>query len=85
VKPRVSRQAPIKRIGIHSEHDVDFHRSYLKQVVSIHQTMFAKLLFEEDSAVGPELAELFQDIGRTYLQISKRINENCSSYRSLQD
>ena len=64
---------------------MDFHRSYLKQVVSIHQAMFAKLLFEEDSAVGPELAELFQDIGRTYLQISKQINENCSSYRSLQD
>jgi hypothetical protein len=64
---------------------VDFYRSHLKQVVSIHQAMFAKLLFEEDSAVGPELAELFQDVGRTYLQISKRINENCSSYRSLQD
>jgi hypothetical protein len=64
---------------------VDFYQSYLKQVVSIHQAMFAKLLFEEDSAVGPELAELFQDVGRTYLQISRRINENCSSYRSLQD
>ena len=60
-------------------------RSYLKQVVSIHQAMFARLLFDDDSAVGPELAELFQDIGRTYLQISEQINENYSSYQTLQD
>jgi hypothetical protein len=64
---------------------VDFHRSYLKQVVSIHQAMFARLLFDEDAAVGPELAELFQDVGRTYLQISEQINEDYSSSRSLQD
>lgn len=64
---------------------MDFHRSYLKQVVSIHQAMFAKLLFDEDSTVGPELAELFQDIGRTYLQISEQINESYSSYQTLQD
>ena len=64
---------------------MDFHRSYLKQVVSIHQAMFARLLFDEDSAVGPELAELFQDVGRTYLQISEQINEGYSSSRSLQD
>lgn len=51
----------------------------------IHQAMFEKLLFEEDSAVGPELAELFQDVGLTYLRIAKQISENCSSYRSLQD
>ena len=64
---------------------MDFFRSYLKQVVSIHRIMFEKLLFEENSAVGPELAELFQDVGKTYLQISKRISEDCSSRHSLQD
>jgi len=47
--------------------------------------MFARLLFDEDSAVGPELAELFQDVGRTYLQISEQINEDYSSSRFLQD
>lgn len=64
---------------------VDFYRTYLKQVVTIHQCMFEKLLFEEDAAVGLDLAELFQDAGKTYLQISKRINENCSSYHSVED
>lgn len=64
---------------------VDFYRSHLKQVVSIHQAMFQKLLFEEDAAVGPELAELFQDVGRAYLQISQRISESRDAYHSLQD
>ena len=63
---------------------VDFYRSHLRQVVAIHQAMFQKLLFEEDSAVGRDLAELFQDVGKAYLQISDRISENCS-HHSLQD
>jgi hypothetical protein len=61
-----------------------FHRLYLRQVVSIHQAMFQKLLFEEDSAIGLDLAELFQDVGKAYLQISDRISEN-RSHHSLQD
>jgi hypothetical protein len=64
---------------------VDFHRTYLKQVVSIHQAMFARLLFDDDATVGPELAELFEDIGRTYLQISEQINESYSTYQTLRD
>jgi hypothetical protein len=68
-----------------SEHHVDFYRSYLKQVVTIHQAMFQKLLFEEDAAVGLDLAELFQDVGKTYLQISERISENYFTHHSLQD
>jgi hypothetical protein len=64
---------------------VDFFRAHLKQVVSIHRVMFEKLLFEQDSTVGPELAELFQDVGETYLKISERISENCSTHHSLQD
>jgi hypothetical protein len=47
--------------------------------------MFQKLLFEEDAAVGRDLAELFEDVGKTYLRISKRISEDCSSLSSLQD
>lgn len=63
---------------------VDFYRLHLRQVVSIHQAMLQKLLFEEDSPIGPDLAELFQDIGKAYLQISERISEDCS-HHSLQD
>jgi hypothetical protein len=62
---------------------VDFSRTYLKQVVSIHQAMFEKLLFDQD-AVGLDLAELFHDAGKTYLQIAERINETCLSHH-LQD
>jgi hypothetical protein len=64
---------------------VDFSRTYMKQVVTIHQAMFEKLLFDQDAAVSLELAELFQDAGRTYLQISERISKACLSHHSLQD
>jgi hypothetical protein len=64
---------------------VDFSRIYLKQVVTIHQAMFERLLFAEDAAVSLELAELFQDAGKTYLRIAERINETCLSHHSLQD
>jgi hypothetical protein len=57
----------------------------MKQVVAIHQAMFEKLLFDENEAVSLELAELFYDAGRTYLQISERINETCLSQHSFQD
>jgi hypothetical protein len=56
---------------------VDFSRTYLRQVVSIHQAMFERLLFDEDASVGRDLAELFHDAGKTYLRISERINEDC--------
>jgi hypothetical protein len=64
---------------------VDFFRSHLMQVVSIHRVMFEKLLFDEDSAVGPELAELFEDAGKTYLQIAERISDRCHRRQSVQD
>jgi hypothetical protein len=64
---------------------VDFFRSHLKQVVSIHRAMFEKLLFEEDSDMGPELAELFQDAGTTYLQIAERISARCLSRQAIED
>ena len=56
---------------------MDFSKDYLKQVVTIHQAMFEKLLFDEDAAIGEDLAELFQDAGKTYLQIAERISEDC--------
>jgi len=64
---------------------VDFSRTYMKQVVAIHQVMFEKLLFDEDAAMNLDLAELFHDVGTTYLQISERINETCLFQQSLQD
>ena len=64
---------------------VDFFRSHLQQIVAIHQAMFQKLLFEEKSTVDLDLAELFQDVGKTYLGISERITENCLSPHSIQD
>jgi len=64
---------------------VDFFRAHLKQVVSIHRVMFEKLLFEEDSAVGPELAELFEDAGKTYLKIAEHISQRCDSHQPIQD
>ena len=57
----------------------------MKQVVAIHQAMFEKLLFDEHAAVNLDLAELFHDAGRTYLQIAERISERCPSQHSLQD
>jgi len=64
---------------------VDFLRSHLKQVVSIHRIMFERLLFEETSDVGPELAELFEDAGKTYLQIAESINDRCHSRQAIPD
>ncbi len=64
---------------------MDFSRNYLKQVVAIHQAMFERLLFAEDTTMSLELAELFDTAGKTYLQIAERINETCLSQHSLQD
>ena len=52
---------------------IDFFRSYLKQVVTIHHAMFQKLLFESEG-VPLELAELFEDAGNAYLDISDQIS-----------
>jgi hypothetical protein len=55
------------------------------QVVSIHRVMFERLLFEEDSTVSPELAELFEDAGKTYLKIAERISARCHSRQPVED
>jgi hypothetical protein len=67
------------------EWSVDFFRTNLKQTVSIHRAQFEKLLFEEDTEVGPELADLFRDAGKTYLQIAERISARCESRQAAED
>ncbi len=52
---------------------VDFFRSYLKEVVTIHHVMFHKLLFQ-GNGVPLELAELFEDAGNVYLDLSEEIS-----------
>ena len=54
-------------------------------MVSIRRVMFEKLLFDGVSDIGPELAELFEDTGKTYLQIAERISDRCRSRRPLED
>jgi hypothetical protein len=54
---------------------MDYFQSYLQQVVSLHTAMFQKLLFEADS-VPLELAELFEDVGNTYIVISESISRH---------
>jgi hypothetical protein len=80
----ISRGYPPHQNRKNTSTTVDFSRTYMKQVVAIHQAMFEKLLFDQDAAVSLDLAELFHDAGKTYLQISERINETCLS-RALQD
>lgn len=53
---------------------IEFFRSYLQQVVTVHHVMFEKLLFEDDG-IPLELAELFEDAGNSYLNIADRISE----------
>ena len=60
---------------------IEYLRSYLQQVVTIHHAMFEKLLFQSDT-VTIELAELFEDAGHAYLDLSDQISR--SYYQSLQ-
>lgn len=54
---------------------MDYFQSYLQQVVSLHAAMFQKLLFEAEG-VPLELAELFEDVGNTYLGLSESISRH---------
>lgn len=60
-------------VGPDNELIIDFFRSYLKQVVTIHHAMFNKLLFQSEG-IPLELAELFEDAGNVYLDISDEIS-----------
>ena len=59
---------------------IEYLRSHLQQVVTIHHAMFEKMLFQSD-AITIELAELFEDAGHAYLDISDQISR---SYQRLQ-
>jgi hypothetical protein len=50
-----------------------FFRAYLQQVVTLHTAMFQKLLFEGEG-LPLELAELFEDVGNTYISVSESIS-----------
>jgi hypothetical protein len=55
---------------------MDFFRTYLQQVVTLHMAMFQKLLFDEEGGVPLELAELFEDASNTYIRISESISKH---------
>lgn len=52
----------------------DFFRKDLREIVSTHRAMFEKLLFRNEK-LPLELADLFEDVGNRYLDISDRISE----------
>ena len=51
----------------------DMLRTELRQIVWIHQVMLEKLL-GDSGEVAPEVADLLEDAGTTYLQIAQRIS-----------
>ena len=62
---------------------MDYFRSYLQQVVTLHTATFQKLLFEGEG-VPLELAELFEDAGNTYISISENISKHYLQRRASQ-
>jgi hypothetical protein len=62
---------------------MDFFRAYLQQVVTLHTATFQKLLFEGEG-VSLELAELFEDAGNTYINISESISRHHLQRRASQ-
>jgi hypothetical protein len=61
-----------------------FFRKDLRRVVSIHTAMFQKLLFQEEE-LPLELADLFEDVGNRYLDISEQISALHRSRRKATD
>ena len=53
--------------------NVETVRAEIAQVLTLHQAMFQKLLFER-SALPLELAELFEDAANVYLGFSEAIS-----------
>lgn len=74
------------KITFNQEADIDaiteYFRAHLKQVVTLHMAMFEKLLFESDD-IPVELAELFEDAGNTYIDISETISRQLFLNRFL--
>ncbi len=59
-------------------------RSHLQQIVALRTAMFEKLLFDSDSEVPVELAELFEDTGNVYLRLSESIRRPNLRRRKLE-
>jgi hypothetical protein len=53
---------------------VAFFRRDLRGIVSTHKLMFERLLFQKEQ-LSLQLADLFEDVGNTYLDISEIISE----------
>ena len=53
---------------------MDYFRTQLQDIVSLHTAMFDKLLFDAGQDVPLELAEVFEDTGNRYLAISESIS-----------
>ena len=53
----------------------ELFRARLRQIVTIHHVQFEKLLFEEDT-LPPELGQLFEAAGTTYLQLAKEFEKH---------
>jgi hypothetical protein len=70
-----------KRLG---SQEIAMHfRNDLRQIVTIHIAMFQKLLFE-DEELALELADLFEDVGNSYIGISEQISEQYLERRRSQ-
>lgn len=65
------------------EEIADYFNTELRQIVGTHIAMFQKLLFQ-DEELPPELAELFEDVGNRYLDISERITAHNLARRGSQ-
>jgi len=58
-------------------------RKDLRQIVTTHLAMFQKLLFQ-DEELPLELADLFEDVGNSYLGLSEQISEQYLARRRSQ-
>jgi hypothetical protein len=56
----------------------DLFRARLRQIVSIHNVQFEKLLFEPDT-LQPELGQLFEAAGKRYLELARELEQHHSS------
>jgi hypothetical protein len=63
--PSAAKDEPVDQI-------MDYFQFNLKHIVTLHSSMFDKLLFDADD-VPLGLAELFEDVANTYLEISLAI------------
>jgi len=61
-----------------------FLRKDLRRVVNIHGAMFQKLLFQNEE-LPLELADLFEDAGNRYLDISEQITQLHRSRQKTKD